>query len=150
MIRHCTEGDDLFSPLTKLSTIPPISTNFRIKFEAADEFYVNFNSDGTSDNRNALKFIDLETSGTIGGSKSFQAAYGSLVEYVATVTKESGINRDAAEQILSQSEALRNSLSGVNLDEEAANLIRFEQVYNASSQVISVARDLFNTLLGAF
>lgn len=133
-----------------------VSTFFGYTFDisgspaAGDEFYVNFNSDGTSDNRNALKFIDLETSGTIGGSKSFQAAYGSLVEYVATVTKESGINRDAAEQILSQSEALRNSLSGVNLDEEAANLIRFEQVYNASSQVISVARDLFNTLLGAF
>lgn len=133
-----------------------VSTFFGYTFDisgtaaAGDEFYVNFNSNGTSDNRNVLKFIELEASSLVSGSKTFQDAYGDLVEYVATVTKESGINSTAAKQILSQSVAMRNSLSGVNLDEEAANLIRFEQVYNASSQVISVARDLFDTLLGAF
>ena len=52
--------------------------------------------------------------------------------------------------MLEQSESYRESVSGVNLDEEAANLIRFEQAYNASAQIIAVARDTFNVLLNAF
>jgi flagellar hook-associated protein 1 FlgK len=51
--------------------------------------------------------------------------------------------------LLEQSTARRESVSGVNLDEEAANLIRFEQAYNAAAQIISVARETFNTLYNA-
>ena len=57
-----------------------------------------------------------------------------------------GSSAEAASALLEQSLAQRESISGVNLDEEAANLIRFEQAYNASAQIISVARDIFNTL----
>ncbi|BFM16585.1 hypothetical protein R50073_27680 [Maricurvus nonylphenolicus] len=117
---------------------------------AGDEFFVNFNTDGVSDNRNALKFVEIESAKLINGNASFQESYGDLVEFVGTVTAESNINRDAANEILNQSRELRNSISGVNLDEEAADLIRFEQAYNASSRIITVARDLFNTLLQSF
>ena len=51
---------------------------------------------------------------------------------------------------MQQSTDLRNSVSGVNLDEEAANLIRFEQLYSANAQVISVARELFDRLINSF
>jgi flagellar hook-associated protein 1 len=115
-----------------------------------DEFFVNFNTDGVSDNRNALKFVEIEAAQLINGNASFQESYGDLVEFVGTVTAEANINRDAADEILGQSRELRNSISGVNLDEEAADLIRFEQAYNASSRIITVARDLFNTLLQSF
>jgi flagellar hook-associated protein 1 FlgK len=118
--------------------------------DVGDEFFVNFNTDGVSDNRNALKFVEVESMQLIGGNASFQESYSNLVEYVGTVTAESTINREAASEILEQSSALRNSIAGVNLDEEAANLIRYELSYNASSRIISVARDLFDTLLAAF
>ena len=51
--------------------------------------------------------------------------------------------------MLSQAEAAKSEVSGVNLDEEAANLVRFQQAYQAAAQVISVANGLFDTLLGA-
>ena len=60
------------------------------------------------------------------------------------------LTAEAAQSLLAQSQARRESISGVNLDEEAANLIRFEQAYNASAQVISVARQIFDTLLASF
>ncbi|GAA5316134.1 MAG: hypothetical protein AseanaTS_13390 [Candidatus Pelagadaptatus aseana] len=118
--------------------------------DVGDEFFVNFNEDGVSDNRNALKFVEVESMQLIGGNASFQESYSNLVEFVGTITAESNINREAAGEILEQSNALRNSIAGVNLDEEAANLIRYELAYNASSRIISVARDLFDTLLAAF
>lgn len=118
--------------------------------QAGDEFFVSFNENGVSDNRNALKLVELESSQLIGGNSSFQESYGNLVEFVGTLAGESRINKDAAEEILAQSTELRNSISGVNLDEEAADLIRFELAYNASSRIVSIARDLFNTLLSSF
>ena len=118
--------------------------------DAGDEFTVNYNADGVSDNRNALKFVSIETSKLIGGNVSLQESYGDLVEFIGTTSSGARINKAAAEEILNQSRDLRSSLSGVNLDEEASNLIQYELTYNASARVISVARDLFDTLLAAF
>lgn len=118
--------------------------------DVGDEFFVGFNSDGVSDNRNALKFVQIESLQLIAGNSSFSDSYGDLIQYVGTVTAESSISREAIEEILAQSRELRNSISGVNLDEEAADLIRYELAYNASSRIVSIARDLFDTLLAAF
>lgn len=119
--------------------------------QAGDVFTLDFNHDASADNRNALRMVDLELTKLIdGGKNTFSGGYGKVVEEVGTKTAASKINRDAAEKILSQSQTLRDSISGVNLEEEAANLIRFEQLYNANAQVISVARDLFERLLSSF
>lgn len=118
--------------------------------DKGDEFTVDFNTDGHSDNRNAQALINLMSEQTVGGQASFQKAYSQIVEKVATETFEAKSNRDAAKVVYEQSVAQRNSISAVNLDEEAANLIKFEQIYNASSQVISVSRQIFDTLLGIF
>ena len=80
---------------------------------------------------------------------SFSVA-GLLFLWVGAAAGQAEVNRSAAQSLLEQSESYRESVSGVNLDEEAANLIRFEQAYNASAQLISVARDTFNVLLNAF
>lgn len=68
---------------------------------------------------------------------------------MATKSNLSNSNTSAAKDLLEQTQSLRDSISGVNLDEEAANLIQFEQVYNANARVITVARDLFDTLINA-
>jgi len=59
-------------------------------------------------------------------------------------------DEEAAEALLQQSQGNRDAISGVNLDEEAGRLIQYQSAYNASAQVVSVARQLFDTLLGAF
>ena len=119
--------------------------------EEGDAFTLDFNSDGAFDNRNILSMSNLQTLDTIGGgSFSFADSYGALIENVGITSASSNTNSTAATQVLQQSEELRNSVSGVNLDEEAASLIRFEQLYSANTQVISVARDIFERLINSF
>lgn len=122
-----------------------------------DSFSLNFNQSGVSDNRNALKLVDMQTKQTIGvdgavvGSGfSFTDGYGELVERVGTLTAQSRMDSEATGAILKQATDNRDSLSAVNLDEEAANLIKFEQYYNASAQIIQVARTMFDTLISTF
>lgn len=118
--------------------------------QAGDEFTIQYNTNGSSDNRNAVSLGLVRTRDVLdGGATNFENSYGSLIEQVGTKTAQVRISRDAAESLLNQSQANRDSLSGVNLDEEAANLIKFEQAYNAAAQIINIARQTFDTLLGA-
>ena len=64
-------------------------------------------------------------------------------------TRSAQLNRDAEAIVNKNDIATRDAISGVNLDEEAANLIRYQQAYAASAQIISVANSLFDTLLNA-
>lgn len=118
--------------------------------KAGDTFTLDFNNDASNDNRNALAMAALETSKVMGnGNLSLSDAYGRLVEQVGTESASARSNSQAAESLMEQTQSMRDSISGVNLDEEAANLIKFEQAYNANSRVISIARDLFDTLLNS-
>jgi len=115
--------------------------------DAGDTFAINHNGTGTGDNSNALQLAALNTDQLLGDPPvSFTESYGALVQFVGVMSSQSSINREAAASLLEQSTAQRESISGVNLDEEAANLIKYEQAYNAAAQIISVARDIFNTL----
>jgi flagellar hook-associated protein 1 FlgK len=77
-------------------------------------------------------------------------SYGRMVEEVGSITARAQINTESSEVLLQNTQDSVNAVSGVNLDEEAARLIQFELGYNASAQVISVARDIFDTLIGIF
>lgn len=119
--------------------------------QAGDKFTVDFNADGVSDNRNGLALTGIETAKILeGNSVTMQESYGRLVEVVGAKTAQSQINTEASQALLEQSQLNRDSIAGVSLDEEAADLIKYELAYNASAQVISVARSLFDTLLNAF
>lgn len=127
--------------------------------ESGDTFTLDFNTNGVSDNRNALKLVDLQSKQTVGVDPtvtgiatgvSFTDGYGDLVERVGTLTAQARQDSEATGAILKQATDNRDALAGVNLDEEAANLIKFEQYYNASAQVIQVARSLFDTLINSF
>ncbi len=117
--------------------------------QAGDVFTVESNVGGISDNRNALLLSATQTQQTINGITDLQSAYSQLVAGVGTQTNQAGINRSAQEILLNQSIAARESVSGVNLDEEAANLIKFQQAYQASAQVITTVNTIFQTLLNA-
>lgn len=126
---------------------------FKITGQPADgdTFEINYNSNGVSDNRNAELMAALGTANTLnGGSQNFSEGYAGLVEDIGVKTRQSQLDVDAGKTLLEQSTNQRESVSGVNLDEEAGRLIQYQAAYNASAQVMSVAQDLFNTLLQSF
>lgn len=110
----------------------------------------NYNNGGVADNRNALLLGNLSLQRTVAnGTVTYQGAYAQLVSGVGTRTNDAGVSQEAAETILSQSQSQWESISGVNLDEEAANLIRFQQSYQASARVIQVSSELFDTIINS-
>jgi len=116
--------------------------------KAGDTFTVDFNTDSKNDNRNALAMTNLDTAATVqNNSISFSQAYGQLVEEIGTKSNLSKINTDASKSLLQQTQTMRDGISGVNMDEEASNLIQFQQLYTANARVITVAKDLFDTLV---
>ncbi len=112
-----------------------------------DTFDFTYNTGGVGDNRNMKLLAELQTENVLdAGGSTFSEAYGRLIADVGTRTHESEINMRATQTLYRQSVSRREEVSGVNLDEEAAQLIKFQQAYEASAQVISVARSLFETL----
>jgi flagellar hook-associated protein 1 FlgK len=102
------------------------------------------------DNSNALALAALQTQGTMeGGTASYLDAYGEMVADIGIQTHRASVNGDAQKALLNQAIEARESLSGVNLDEEAANLLKYQQAYQASAQVISVVNSMFQTLINA-
>ncbi|MAQ99470.1 MAG: flagellar hook-associated protein FlgK [Oceanospirillaceae bacterium] len=118
--------------------------------ESGDKFTVNYNLDGTSDSRNGVGMAALQSTDTVGGKSTFSESYARLVEIVGAETSRAQINRDSSEILMQNAQNEVNAVSGVNLDEEAAALIQYELAYNASAQVIQVAQDIFDTLIGTF
>lgn len=118
--------------------------------EAGDVFNLSKNSSGAGDNGNALLLNDVLQSKTIdGGNASLQDAFGQLVSSVGSATQQARVSQDALATLRENAEAARNSLSAVNLDEEAANLIRYQQSYQAAAELISTGNQLFQSLLNA-
>jgi flagellar hook-associated protein 1 FlgK len=113
-----------------------------------DSFTVAANSFGVGDNRNALLLGALQTANTLGNSTaSYQSAYSQIVSQVGNKTRELEVTSSAAGKLLSEAKLSLQNESGVNLDEEATNLLRYQQAYQAAGKVMQIASDLFNVLL---
>lgn len=113
-----------------------------------DTLTVGANTGGVSDNRNALLLTGLQTQTTLAsGTATYQSAYSQLVADVGTKTHQADINSKAQETLLNQVTQAREAASGVNLDEEAASLVRYQQAYQAAAQVIGTANSLFASLI---
>lgn len=113
-----------------------------------DVFTVGPNANGTGANANALELAALQTKGVLsGGRATLEGAYGELVASVGNKTREVQSTGKAQQTLLKETEAAREAMSGVNLDEEASNLLRYQQAYQASSKVIAIAGQLFDTIL---
>ena len=119
--------------------------------EDGDAFLIQNNTGADGDNRNGLLLGELQIKRLLlNGSSSYQDTFAQLVAGVGSTTRQSEVSHEALAVLLDQTIETRESISGVNLDEEAANMLRFQQSYSAAAQMISVADGLFNTLLGAF
>lgn len=118
--------------------------------ETGDRFIIENNNNGTGDNRNALKLAELQTALTmLNGAATFQDAYGQILAEVGTKVHQAEISADALGSLADQSLQIREALSGVNLEEEAANLLKFQRQFQASAQLMTVADTLFQSLINA-
>ncbi|WP_158967698.1 flagellar basal body rod C-terminal domain-containing protein [Paraglaciecola sp. L3A3] len=122
--------------------------------KAGDSFTIEYNIDGLNDNRNGLVLADLQNQNIMqlnnsgsGQPVSFHEAYANTVSDIGQKTSSADIAMQAAAALKSQSKDWFDSVSGVSLDEEAANLVRFQQSYSAAAKLIGTAQDLFNTIL---
>ena len=102
---------------------------------------------GPSDNTNGLLLAKLQNADTITGNKSYSDAFGQMVNGVGNKTRELNILSVSEGQVLEQINASVQSESGVNLDEEATNLIRYQQAYQAAGKMMQIASQLFDVLL---
>ncbi len=106
---------------------------------------------GVGNNENALAMAQLQLTKTVAsGTQTFADAYGVLVANVATKTHQADLGQQTQKGLLDQVKLRADSVSGVNLDEEAANLIKFQQAYQAASQIITVSNTVFNALINSF
>ncbi len=113
-----------------------------------DQFRIAANTGGSGDARNAALVADLQSALTIGGgSAHFQGAYASLVSDIGNKTRELQVTSAAATTYYTQAVAAQQSESGVNLDEEAGNLMRYQQAYQAAGKLMQAAGELFDILL---
>lgn len=115
---------------------------------AGDRFTVGPNTGGVSDGRNAVKLAALAQAGTVaGGAASYQEAYAALVGRIGNATRELEVTSTAQSNLARQAGEALAAVAGVNLDEEAAALLRYQQAYLAAGKVMQIASRLFDTLL---
>lgn len=118
--------------------------------QAGDRFDIASNAGGTGDNRNFLALGATRQEGYLdGGATSFGEEYSGLVADVGSKTSAARHDTVAQTAMLDQAVAARESVAGVNLDEEAANLLRFQQAYQANAEIIRVADEMFRSILAA-
>lgn len=115
---------------------------------AGDVFSVGANTNGVSDNRNAVALAGLQTLDTMaGGTASYLDAYTQLVSEIGNKTREVKTLGATQSALADSAIATQQSMSGVSLDEEAANLLRYQQAYQASAKVIEISSRIFDSIL---
>ena len=113
-----------------------------------DSFTIDHNTGAVGDNRNMRLIGDLQAKGVLdGGNASFQASYAKLVGTVGNKAREVQVSAQASDSLLVQATASQQNVAGVNLDEEAATLLKYQQAYQAAGKVMQIASTLFDTLL---
>jgi len=149
------------TPLTGLAFTAPQQTlshagfNIDIKIEdtaALDNysFTLDYNETGVGSNENALVMAAFQTDKSLNNGRStFQDNYALLTSEIGTITSSADVRVQSAGVLYEQASDRLTSIAGVNLDEEAANLLKYQTAYNAAAKIVSVADELMETLLAA-
>lgn len=146
------------NPLVPAPTVTATATGTDISFNNmtfslngtpnnGDTFTLSNNTGAVSDNGNMLKLAKLQTAKTINGTSSFNDAYAQLVNDVGSKAKSTDIASASQDSITDQIYTAQQSVSGVNMDEETVNLLKFQQLYQANAKVIQAASTIFDTLV---
>ena len=114
---------------------------------AGDSFVVDSNQDGIGDNGNILRIVSLQDQELLDDGRTLSESYISLVGTVGSKAALAMMSKEAMQVVYDQAVESKDQIAGVSLDEEAAELIRFQQAYQASAQIIQVASKLFDSIL---
>ena len=126
--------------------------NTKFQFSEAavvnNSFEFSSNKDGFGDNRNIINLLNLQGSDKSGGNKgNFQEIFNTTVAKVGSNVQASQLSLDSASSTLDAAEASQSEFAGVNLDEEAAHLLEFQQAYQASARILQTAKEMFQSLI---
>ncbi|NDB66773.1 MAG: flagellar hook-associated protein FlgK [Methylocystaceae bacterium] len=118
---------------------------------AGDRFDIINDPSRTGDNQNALTIANLTNASLFENAHgSFKDIYTSVASSMGTQISSAKLTAESAKQSMNDLQSAYAAKTGVNLDQEASDLIKFQQAYQASAQIISAARDMFQTLLHSF
>jgi flagellar hook-associated protein 1 len=127
-----------------------ISATITGKPSNSDVFNISANKGGTSDGSNATAMSNLVSAKSLsGGTDTLTSAYANYVNDIGNQTNQLKATSTSQTALLNQATTAQQSVQGVNLNEEAANLMQYQQLYQANSKVIQIASSLFQTILGA-
>ncbi len=147
-----------YDPQKGIDVFPtPEGLDLKVRFKITgtpkqgDTFHIQFNKDGIGDNSNAVSLASLQGKRLLEDTTAtYTQVYSRLVSRVGSRTHELDTSSKAQQLLLQQAVERRESISGVNMDEEAADLVRYQQLYKANAQVIATAKELFDTLMQTF
>lgn len=114
---------------------------------AGDTFDINGNQDGTANNENMLQIAALENKPVGGNGKPIGTAYIDQVNDMGNIARQASIAKSALTVVHDQAVSTRDQVSGVSLDNEAADLIRYQQAYQAAAKILQISSQLFDTVL---
>ncbi|WP_020481032.1 flagellar hook-associated protein FlgK [Pseudomonas asplenii] len=148
------------NPVMDNTVTPAVQKTFTVQTtvggnpKAGESYTISMTGAASSDNRNSAALIALQTSktvdtGTASQGISLSDAYGKLISNVGTKAAQAKSDSDATTTVLTTAKGARDSLSGVNLDEETGNLVKYQQYYTASSQIIKAAQETFSVLINS-
>jgi flagellar hook-associated protein 1 FlgK len=131
----------------------PIALNgFELQLDgvpaAGDAFTVAQTQYPATSNGNALALAALRDERFVGG-ETITDAYASVMAGVGVSVQSARTAAEVSGSVATQARERLSSQTGVNLDEEAARLIQFQQSYQAAAKVLQVAQSVFDTLLQA-
>lgn len=115
---------------------------------AGDQFSVSPTTSTATDNRNVRAMLDLGNRGIVAG-RTVNGAYASLVAEVGIRAQSADLTRTQSRALLENANAARAEAMGVNLDEEAAALLQYQQAYQAAAKLLATTQSLFESLLAA-
>jgi flagellar hook-associated protein 1 FlgK len=146
------KGGNIFS----LPTIDPqgadnpyknVASNIKLVVSKVDDIAASRDQNNVGDNSNILKIVALQSAKAFDGVVSYTEAYAQIVSLIGSKTRELSLTNASAETILKHAQTALQNDSGVNLDEEAADLIRYQQAYQAAGKLIEISKTMFDTLM---
>jgi flagellar hook-associated protein FlgK len=145
-------GTELASRQYDSSVLEPVVdfNGLQIKFDHApsvgDSYQVDGNQDGLGNNVNMLDMVDLNKKPVVNG-KTLANSYIDQINNVGNLAQQATITQQALTVVNDQAIAARDKISGVNLDDEAANLIRLQQAYQANAKALQISGQLFDSIV---
>jgi flagellar hook-associated protein FlgK len=123
-----------------------LKVSFTTPPQAGDVFKIDGNADGTGNNENMLAMVTIENKPLV-GNKTLSTAYIDHVNNIGNVARQATIAQAALKVVHDQAVTAKDQVSGVSLDQEAADLIRYQQAYQAAAKVLQVGSQLFDSIL---